>query len=54
VNSPADVTRIQATLKPGDSVAFHVARQGGGSPFGGGGGNWQPLFLAGRLPAGVN
>jgi serine protease Do len=54
VNSIADVTRIQSTLKAGDSVAFHVVRQGGsGNGFGnrGGGGNWQDLYLADRLPA---
>jgi serine protease Do len=50
VNTPADVTRIQSTLKPGDSVAFHIARQGGGNARGGG--NWQPMYLADRLPAG--
>jgi serine protease Do len=52
VNSVADVTRIQSTLKAGDSVAFHVVRQGG-SAFGNGrgGGNWQDLYLADRLPA---
>jgi serine protease Do len=49
VNSPEDVKRIQASLKPGDSVAFHVARQAGGNTRGGG--NWQPLFLAGKLTA---
>jgi serine protease Do len=49
VNTPADVTRIQSTLKPGDSVAFHIARQGGGGVRGGG--NWQPMYLADRLPA---
>ncbi|HVV47900.1 MAG TPA: PDZ domain-containing protein, partial [Bryobacteraceae bacterium] len=53
VNSVADVTRIQGTLKAGDSVAFHVVRQGGsGNGFGGrSGGNWQDLYLADRLPA---
>ena len=51
VNSPADVSRIQAGLKPGDPVAFHVARHGNGTR---GDGSWQPLFLAGRLSAGVN
>ena len=49
VNSPQDVTRVQATLKAGESVAFHVARQAGNGARGGG--SWQPLFLAGRLPA---
>src|SRR3569833_2297883 len=54
VNSVSDVTSIQSTLKAGDSVAFHVVRQGGsGNGFGTGrgGGNWQDLYLADRLPA---
>ncbi|HVW08254.1 MAG TPA: Do family serine endopeptidase [Bryobacteraceae bacterium] len=53
VNSVADVTRIQSTLKAGDSVAFHISRQGGsGNGFGNNsGGNWQPMYLAGKLPA---
>ena len=54
VNSVSDVTSIQGSLKAGDSVAFHVVRQGGsGNGFGGsrGGGNWQDLYLADRLPA---
>lgn len=45
-----DVKQIQGTLKPGDAVAFKVMRQA----FGAGrqqGANWQPLFLAGSLPA---
>ncbi len=50
VNTPADVTRIQSKLKPGDAVAFHIARQGGSGLRGGGGGNWQPMYLADRLP----
>jgi serine protease Do len=52
VNSPEDVKRVQATLKAGDNVAFHVARQGGNGARGGG--NWQPLFLAGRLTESSN
>jgi serine protease Do len=53
VNSAEDVKRIQATLKAGENVAFHVARQAGNGARGGG--SWQPLFLAGRLPpAGSN
>ncbi|HVY92949.1 MAG TPA: PDZ domain-containing protein, partial [Bryobacteraceae bacterium] len=53
VNSVADVTRIQSTLKAGDSVAFHISRQGGsGNAFGNSpGGNWQPMYLAGKLSA---
>jgi serine protease Do len=50
VNSPADISRIQNTLKPGDAVAFHVMRQAGGAR-GGAGGDWQSLFLAGSVPA---
>jgi serine protease Do len=49
VNSPDDVKKIQATLKAGENVAFHIARQAGNGSRGGG--SWQPLFLAGRLPA---
>jgi serine protease Do len=52
INSPDDVKRIQGALKPGDAVAFHVAREAGNN--GRVGGSWQPLFLAGRLPAGAN
>jgi serine protease Do len=52
INSPEDVKRIQATLKPGDSVAFHIARQAGNSMRGGG--DWQPMYLADRLPIGGN
>jgi len=49
VNSPDDVRKIQATLKPGQPVAFQVMRQGP-SPRGGNG-TWQPVFLAGTVPA---
>jgi serine protease Do len=49
VNSPEDVKRIQSTLKGGENVAFHIARQAGNGARGGG--SWQPMFLAGRLPA---
>ncbi len=52
INSPADVTRIQSALKPGDSVAFRFARQANNGPRGGGG--WQPLFAAGKLPGASN
>ena len=44
VDKPEDVRKIQSGLKPGDSVAFHVARQAGR------GGDWQSLFLAGKVP----
>jgi serine protease Do len=53
INSPSDVTRIQSSLKVGDAVAFHVARQAG-SNLRGSGGNWQPLYLAGRLTETAN
>jgi serine protease Do len=49
VNSPADVQRIQATLKAGQPVAFQVMRQGPSAR--GGNGTWQPVFLAGTVPA---
>ncbi len=52
INSPEDVKRIQASLKPGAAVVFHIARQAGNSARGGG--NWLPLFPAGRLPADAN
>jgi serine protease Do len=46
VGSNDDVKRLQSALKPGDAVAFHVMRQLGGPR----GGEWQPLFLAGKVP----
>jgi serine protease Do len=48
VNSAEDVVKIQATLKPGQPVAFRVLR-----PLRGGRGEvqWQPLFAAGTLSA---
>jgi serine protease Do len=46
VGSNEDVKRLQSALKPGDAVAFHVMRQLGGPR----GGEWQPLFLAGKVP----
>lgn len=50
VASVDDVKRIQGQLKAGDTVAFRVMRNASG--FGQrGGSNWQPLFLAGTLPA---
>ncbi|MCX6599240.1 MAG: Do family serine endopeptidase [Acidobacteria bacterium] len=48
VSSQEDVKKVQATLKPGDAVAFRIMR-----PFGGGGRGktqWQSSFLAGTLP----
>ena len=51
VGTPADIRRIQATLKPGDSVAFHVLRRVGGGLRGGG--EWSSVFPAGKVPEGV-
>jgi len=51
VNSTEDIRRIQATLKPGDAVAFHVMRQVPGMR---GGGDWVSFFPAGRVPEGGN
>jgi serine protease Do len=48
VNSTDDIRRLQATLKPGDAVAFHVLRQVGGGLRGGG--EWTSFFPAGRVP----
>ena len=47
--TPQDFQKIQGALKPGESVAFHVLRQAGN---GRGAADWQPLFLAGRVPEG--
>jgi len=49
INSPADVKKIAATLKPGQAVAFKVLRSAG--QLQGGGAQWTPVFLAGTLPA---
>jgi serine protease Do len=49
VSSPADVKRIAAALKPGQPVALKVMRSAGQAQ--NGGAQWQPLFLAGTLPA---
>jgi len=46
VNSLEDVKKVQATLKPGDAVAFHVLRRAPGNN-----GTWQSQYLAGTLPA---
>lgn len=51
IKSTDDVKQIQGTLKPGDAVAFKVLRQAMGVGRGAGSANWQPLFLAGSLPA---
>jgi serine protease Do len=47
VNSTDDVKRIQATLKPGDAVAFRVLR---GARNAQGRTEWNANFLAGTLP----
>jgi serine protease Do len=44
VDKPEDLRKLQSSLKSGDSVAFHVARQAGR------GGDWQSLFVPGRMP----
>jgi S1-C subfamily serine protease len=49
VASVDDVKAIQATLKPGDAVAFRVMRPLGALR-GGGRTQWQSLFVAGTLP----
>jgi serine protease Do len=49
INVPADISRIQNTLKPGDAVAFHVMRQAPGAR---GGGDWVSFYPAGRVPEG--
>jgi serine protease Do len=48
VSTVDDVKKIQATLKPGDPVAFHIMR-----PSAGGRGHapqWTTFFLSGALP----
>jgi serine protease Do len=47
VNSLEDVKRVQATLKPGDAVAFHVLHRVGNGP----NATWQSQYVAGTLPA---
>jgi len=49
VTSPEDIRRIQATLKPGDAVVFHVMSQTQGAR--GGGGDWVSRFVSGTVPA---
>ena len=45
INSTDDLKRVQATLKPGDAVAFRImTRQGRG-------GEWTSSYVAGTLPA---
>jgi serine protease Do len=45
VNSTDDLKRIQATLKPGDAVAFRIMTRQGRA------GEWASSFVAGTLPA---
>ena len=47
IKSPEDIRKVQGTLKAGDAVAFKVMRQAGGPR---GGGEWVPLYPAGRVP----
>ena len=46
VNTVDDLKRIQASLKPGDAVAFQVMRRDQQ-----GRGQWSTQWLAGKLPA---
>jgi serine protease Do len=55
VENADDVKRIQATLKPGDPVAFHVMRSAGVAPGhrsnqAAGTPDWRSLFVAGTMP----
>jgi serine protease Do len=45
INSLDDIKKMQSMLKAGDSVALKVQRSAGA------GAGWQPLFLAGTVPA---
>jgi serine protease Do len=49
VSGPSDIQKIQATLKPGDPVAFKIMRQAQAGPRGQG--EWQATYLAGTVPA---
>ena len=48
VSSPEDIRRIQANLKPGDAVVFHLESQ---APGRGGSGSWVSRFASGTVPA---
>ena len=48
VTSTDDIRKLQANLKPGDPVAFHVMRQAGGAR----GGDWVSFFPSGKVPEG--
>ena len=47
VSSPEDIRRIQATLKPGDAVVFHLESQ---TPGRNGSGSWVSRFASGTVP----
>jgi serine protease Do len=50
INSVDDVQRVQAGLRPGDPMVFHIMRsQRPGAQ--GGAANWQSIYLSGTLPA---
>jgi hypothetical protein len=49
INSVDDIKNIQSKLKTGDSVAFKILRAP--QAMGARGAEWQPLFLAGQVPA---
>ena len=51
VNSVADVSRIKATLKPGQAIAFRVLRRTGAN---GRSGDWVTQYVAGILPNGAH
>ena len=50
VNSIEDIRKVQSTLKPGDAVAFRVARIPQPAVRGGPSGAAQTFYLAGTLP----
>lgn len=50
IASNEDVKKVQGQLKPGDTVAFRIMRNAAGFSQRSAG-DWQPLFLAGTLPA---
>jgi serine protease Do len=52
VTSTEDIRRIEATLKPGQPVAFQVMRQTQGPR--GASGEWQSFFAAGTIPPASN
>lgn len=47
INSTEDLKKVQATLKPGDAVAFRIMTRGQGRNA-----DWQSSFVAGTLPSG--